>query len=103
LSGSISNPKVWHKEKDNNKTLQNVLVPHLTSLCLIGFVKDISSGPSHFEGLGFTQRTHSRTAISLSQEKKIPPSTLSQKISGIFNSFSGGHLLINASANQPNF
>jgi hypothetical protein len=63
----------------------------------MGFMKGISSGPSHCGGLGFTQSIYSSIVISLSL--KIPSSTLSQEISGISNSFSVGYLIINASAN----
>ena len=75
----------------------SMLVP-LTILHLIGLAKGMSFGPSHCGGLGFTQRSHTSTAISLSFT--ILSSTLNQGTLGISNSFSLGNLLTNASDNH---
>ena len=72
----------------------------LTILCLIGLLKNMSSGPSNCGGLGFIWCTHPNTVISLSL--KIPSSALSQGISGISNSLSVDHLLTNTSTKHSN-
>lgn len=100
MSGYFLSPtmKVCNKEKVN-KVLQVCWYP-LTILHLTGLAKGMSFGPSHCRGLGFTQHSHTSTAISLSF--KILSSTLNQGTSGISNSFSLGNLLTNASDNHSN-
>lgn len=62
------NPKVWCKEKDENKVLQ---MYHFVSYRISeGHISRLS----HCEGLGFTQNTYSTLSIAL----KVPSSTVSQ-------------------------
>ena len=98
LVASFPPPRTSATRKRSTKFFKYAGAPHV--LHLIGLAKGMSFGSSHCGGLGFTQYSHTSTAISLSC--KILYSTLNQGTSGISNSFSLGNLLTNASDNHSN-
>lgn len=99
---SISDPKIWHRKKGKNKAPQLCWCTS-TILSLTGLVKACLLRLSIVgDWVLHNVPADSSTAVFLSH--RIPPSTLSQRLSSISNPLPVGHLLKNAPINiQINF